>query len=129
MADFHSCISIPGEVPAKKNSRINTRSGRSFPSKRYSEWHGKAVFLLRKAQMEGQMPVDVDYPVTVQLTFCHGDNRRRDSDNGVSSVLDAMVDAGVLSDDCWRIVRGITVLNIMNRGCPEVIVTVLPWTQ
>lgn len=35
---------IQGETPSKKNSRINTSSGRSFPSKRYQEWHKTAVF-------------------------------------------------------------------------------------
>lgn len=36
-------LTIRGETPAKKNSRINTRSGRSFPNKRYAEWLDSAL--------------------------------------------------------------------------------------
>ena len=94
-------IVLCGETPSKKNSRVNTRSGRSFPSRRYMEWHDSAVAQVRS---QGARPVPSGGRVAVTMTFWHGDRRRRDSDNQCSSVLDMLVDAGVLPDDSWAVV-------------------------
>lgn len=111
---------IQGEVPAKKNSRINTRSGRSFPSRRYVEWHNSAVFGVR-AQWGGKPQ---ETPCRIEVEFVHGDLRRRDGDNGLSSVLDLLVDAGVLEDDSWRQVPEISVRNGYEKGNPRCIVRI-----
>lgn len=103
-------ITLRGETPSKKNSRVNTRSGRSFPSKNYSQWHAGAVSEIKR-QWEGGPLAE---PLGVVLVFLHKDKRRRDSDNQASSVLDTLVDAGVLQDDSWRIVRWISVANIAD---------------
>ena len=94
-------IVIHGETPSKKNSRVNTRSGRSFPSRRYMEWHDCAV---AQVLSQGAGHVPRGGRVSVTMTFWHGDRRRRDSDNQCSSVLDMLVDAGVLPDDSWAVV-------------------------
>lgn len=102
-------IIIDGETPSKKNSRIVLPDGRNIPSRQYQQWHQGAL-LQARAQNGGQKPID--YPVIITLFFYHGDLRRRDSDNGTSSILDMLVDAGVLTDDKWQIVR---ILNIFNQ--------------
>ena len=94
-------IVIHGETPSKKNSRVNTRSGRSFPNRRFMEWHDCAVAQVRS---QGAKPVPRGGRVAVSMTFWHGDMRRRDSDNQCSSVMDLLVDAGVLPDDSWAVV-------------------------
>lgn len=111
-------ITLYGEVPSKKNSRINTRSGRSFPNKKYVEWHKRAI---------SQLPFvsTIDVPVYIKLCFYHGDNRRRDSDNGVSSVFDTLVDAGVIPDDRWQIVRKHEVENYLDKDNPRVEITIM----
>lgn len=116
---------IEGETPAKKNSRIvNTKTGRSFPSKRYSEWHKNSVF-----QVIHQVgnSLQISEPCKISMTFVHGDLRRRDSDNGTSSILDLLTDCGVLKDDNWRIVQELSVKNSYSKGKPycEVSIEVL----
>lgn len=46
-------------------------------------------------------------PFALYLEFTHGDRVRRDSDNGVSSILDLLVDCGILPDDNWMVVSKI----------------------
>lgn len=106
-------FTLQGETPSKKNSRImNTKTKRSFPNPRYVEWHDLAI-----AQMRSQIH---DYKAPekcfVSVKFIHGDKRRRDSDNGVSSIMDMLKDAGVIIDDCWEYVPHEESLNEYEKG-------------
>lgn len=82
-------LTIQGETPAKKNSRITLPNGRTIPSKRYRDWHSGAL-----SQLERQWPAfnreTFEREIRVYFRFYHADNRRRDSDNGVSSVFDTL---------------------------------------
>lgn len=104
---------LMGETPSKKNSRINTRSGRSFPNKRYTNWHRNArIEISRQIQ---RVPMLEDSCV-LHIDFFHGDLRRRDSDNMVSSVLDLLVDSKIIADDNWQIIRRIEVENFYDKN-------------
>lgn len=111
---------IHGETPSKKNSRINTRSGRSFPNKKYQDWHVLAVgqIVYQKMKMKN-VPFPIDRPIRIKMTFTHGDLRRRDSDNGASSILDTLKDSGIIADDNWRIVKELCVLNEFEKNKPS----------
>lgn len=104
---------IEGETPSKKNSRIQLPNGRNIPSKQYREWHKSAEVQVRCMTI-GREPIE--QPVAITLSFFHGDKRRRDSDNGTSSILDLLVDAGVLKDDKWEIVRILNIYNQYDKG-------------
>ena len=93
---------IPLETPSKKNSRVTNRStGRSFPNKRYMDWH-KAALKILESQGIPQEPIkDKVYVVGF---FTRGDRRRRDNNNSGASILDLFVDAGILADDNDEIV-------------------------
>lgn len=112
---------IIGETPAKKNSRINLRNGISIPSKRYTQWHSTALSQLLE---QSKPPEPIDYPVLIHLKFTHGDLRRRDSDNGCSSILDLLTDAKVLQDDNWQIVRDLAICNDYEKGHPQCSITI-----
>lgn len=118
MDDEIFLVNIPGEVLAKKNSRINTKSGKSFPSKSYRAWHdGSIVLLCAEARRQG-LARPIDSPCSVCIVIRHRDHRRRDSDNVLSSVLDLLVDAGILADDRWQIVRQVGIVaDIGEAGC------------
>ncbi len=106
-------IILTGETPSKKNSRImNTKTKRSFPNPRYVEWHDAAIIQLRQQIGFQKAPI----PCSVTITFFHGDKRRRDGDNGLSSVMDMLKDAGVLVDDCWELVPHQEVWNELDKG-------------
>ena len=57
----------------------------------------------------GMIAEGIDYPVSITLTFYHGDQVRRDSDNQAASIMDLLQDAKVLADDRWQIVRILTI--------------------
>lgn len=58
------------------------------------------------------------------LHFYHADLRRRDSDNGTSSILDVLVDAEILKDDNWQIVRQIAIANYHDKDFPRIEITI-----
>lgn len=88
-------ITILGRIPSKKNSRVNTRSGRSFPSAKYTAWHKDA-----SSQLIGIEPITEK---NIVLRFYLPDNRRCDLTNKAESVMDLLVDNGLLEDDSWQI--------------------------
>ena len=93
-------IIIKGLVPSKKNSRINTRSGMSFPSKKYTEWHKDAVL-----QLKGVKPI----PSKTPLIFRYYSDSMRSGDlsNKWQSIEDTFTDCGIIEDDNWFILPDI----------------------
>lgn len=118
---------VKGETPSKKNSRVFLKNGRNIPSKRYLEWHSLALgelFNQLVATSLERFPLDEEVEIT--LCFYHGDLRRRDSDNGTSSILDTLVDAHILKDDNWQVVKTIVVHNEYDKGNPRCIIDIEP---
>ena len=113
---------ITGETPAKKNSRIVLKGGRNIPSERYRKWHTAASIeinsrLLLLEKEEAAMPIERE--IRIKMIFYHGDNRRRDSDNGASSILDLLTDCKVIKDDKWQIVRLLEIRNFYEKSNPR----------
>ena len=106
---------ILGETPGKKNSKIWTKSGKLIPSAKHQKWHTDAMLQLN-AQMAISKPEVIENPVAITLTFYHGDQVRRDSDNQTSSIMDLLQDAKVLADDRWQIVRILNIYNHFDKG-------------
>lgn len=92
---------LPGEVIAKKNSRIMTNGGKNYPSRQYQAWHETAAVELT---VQGRPPAPLEKCTSLTVTFYHKTNARRDTDNQAASVKDLLVDCGVLSDDSWQVV-------------------------
>ena len=118
---------ITGETPAKKNSRIVLKGGRNIPSGRYRKWHTAAIIeinsqLLLLKKEEAAMPIERE--IRIKMTFYHGDNRRRDSDNGASSILDLLTDCKVIKDDKWQIVRLLEIRNFYEKSNPRCLVEI-----
>ncbi len=91
---------ILGRIPSKKNSRITTRSGRTFPSKQYTKWHKDASL-----QLSLQVYKHFDFRAgTAEIVFWMPDARRTDLTNKAESIMDLLVDVGVIPDDCWKVI-------------------------
>lgn len=109
---------IYGETPSKKNSKILTRNRHiPIPNEAHKKWHTDAMIQLN-AQL-GRMnpkPNLIETPISIKITFIHGDQRRRDSDNQVSSIMDLLQDAKILADDKWQIVREICINNLYEKN-------------
>lgn len=108
-------LEIYGETPAKKNNRISLKDGRNLPSKRYRQWHDYAEFQVIEQIRRDKLEQDIKEPIIITLKFYHGDRKRRDSDNGTSSILDLLQDCNILHDDCWEIVRVLNVFNFYDK--------------
>lgn len=113
-------MTLSGNVPSQKNRKIisvNRATGarflRSAPA--VKEWQEQAIMML-KLQFKGLKTTD--YPINISMVFYFGDNRRRDLDNALSTVMDALVAAEVIEDDDNKHVECITIqyggLDIVN---------------
>lgn len=88
---------LEGNIPSKKNSRINTRGGRSFPSKDFVQWQEDA---LRQVRMQTRERFNGFVQIEVIVYFAT--LGRADKDNKVTSILDMLVEGLVLKDDYWE---------------------------
>lgn len=87
-------IELKGIVPSKKNSRINTSSGMSFPSAKYTAWHKDAV-----QQLIGVKPIPSGTPLV--FTYYNDSKRSGDLSNKWQSIEDTFTDCGIIEDDNW----------------------------
>jgi Holliday junction resolvase RusA-like endonuclease len=107
-------LTLTGSVPSKKNSRITTHTGRSFPNKKYTDWEKD---VLQQLQLQRWTPFTE--PISLALVFYVKDRVGRDLDNMCSSVLDVLKDykkkkiilrKGVVRDDSWKDINPISLV-------------------
>lgn len=63
---------------------------------------------------------------TLHVLFCWKDNRRRDQANALQSLkpaIDGLVDAGIIVDDCWQVLRIGSIDCVVDRSNPRVELT------
>lgn len=109
-------ITLLGNVPSKKNSRINTRSGMSFPSSKYTAWHKDAVLQLRGVAL---------IPKGTPLIFTYYSDSLRSGDlsNKWQSIEDTFTDCGIIEDDNWFILPDIhMIFGGVDRKNPRAII-------
>lgn len=100
-------IIIPGEVIAKKNSKQIFCRGRFpvvIPSKAYETWHQSAQNALRGTKR-------VEGVQSIEVTFYRRTEAKYDLSNMLESVMDLLVDAGVIEDDNIRVVPKVTAIH------------------
>lgn len=120
-----------GTVFSKKNSkaiRYNPRTGRRFITSNDKAKQNEADMIL---QFKEQIAKIKDYdpkkmePCDVVFGFWEPDRKRRDLDNQMTAVLDALVKAGVLSDDSLSVVQRISGQYMgIDAKNPQVIITI-----
>lgn len=97
-------IIIAGDTPSKKNSRnIFCRGGFpvNIPNQRYKDWHETGLWQLKKIK-----PINSE-TVSVSIMIFPKTKRKSDLTNKAESVMDLLVDAGILPDDNWFVVQQI----------------------
>lgn len=104
---------LEGNVPSKKNSRINRGDGVSFPSKKYVQWQADAI-----KQVRLQTRHRFFEPVSAEVIIYFGTNIRADLDNRLTSILDMLVEALVLRDDKWQDVPRMVAQAEYRKGKP-----------
>lgn len=92
-------IILTGTIPSKKNSRINTKSGRSFPNTKFVQWQNDALMQVRRQTRERFLN-----HVQIEIILYFATLGRADTDNKVTSILDMLAEGLVLKDDYWETV-------------------------
>lgn len=110
-------LRIDGRIPSKKNSTwtIMVR-GRAIrlPSQKYKDWNKDA---------KNQLAIYTGKPIPitreVRLTFVLPDKRKTDLTNKAESIMDTLVDAGILCDDNCVVVPLLTLkfLGVSKEPC------------
>ncbi len=93
-------FTLTGRITAKKNNRNLFRGkGKVFnlPSNKYKQWHARA-----SSELKVQNVPSVKNVTEVQMEFYMPDNLRTDLTNKVESIMDLLVDNGIIIDDCWQ---------------------------
>lgn len=93
-------IILNGTPPSKKNAKIIVCRGSRplvLPSKNYTAWHDEQMWLLKKYKQKFQF-------ARLVITFFSGDKRLYDLTNKAESIMDLLVDAGILADDNYSVV-------------------------
>lgn len=97
-------ITLLGAVPSKKNSKRRVKRGASvfmLPSAAHERWHEEQMWSVRP-QWRGRPAIQ---SAEISMTFYASDRRERDLTNGAESVMDLLVDAGVIADDNWFVIK------------------------
>lgn len=99
-------ITLLGRIPSKKNSKVFTFRGKRpllISSEKYVAWHDEQLWMLKKYKVHFDK-------CQMILTFFFPDNRKTDLSNKCESVMDLLVDCGILLDDNWFVVDKLTLV-------------------
>lgn len=91
-------ITLYGRIPSKKNNKqIFNIKGRIIiaSSKNYREWHKDASFQLKNKPK-------IKTPVSITIKFFFPDKRKSDLTNKAESIMDLLVDNGIIPDDNYN---------------------------
>lgn len=104
-------VSLKGRIPSKKNSKQMIHAkGRVFfiPSKQYAEWHREQSKELTETKRlkSAQLPIQ---EATIEMKITFPDNIRADLTNKAESVMDLLVDNGILEDDNHKVCKKVVI--------------------
>ena len=96
-------VIIPGQAVSQKNNKqiIPSRPPRLVDNPIVKKWRNETAKYLAETYKEDLK----DKQVIAIYSFYLKDRVRRDIDNMISSCNDALVQAGILSDDNWKVLR------------------------
>lgn len=124
-------IILNGPVPSKKNSKqIVSHATRQFivPSNDFAAWHAQQMYKLKEMKRK-IYAAGVSLPITratMAINFFFKDRRRKDLTNGADSIMDLLVDAGILKDDCWTLISDIELHGALDKEKPRSEIIIVP---
>lgn len=110
---------LDGNIPSKKNSRVNTKSGRSFPNNKFVQWQEAAMWQVRQQTRERFFGM-----VQVDTIIYFGTKGKADADNKRTSLLDMLVEMVVLPDDAYKYVASGRTIGVYRKGQPGAFVRI-----
>jgi Holliday junction resolvase RusA-like endonuclease len=97
-------IVLSGRIPSKKNSKRIVMAGRRpmiISSKDYETWHTVASYELRSQVKGSANRIRLSGPKKVEITIFAPNKIKGDLSNKAESIMDLLVDNGVIEDDNW----------------------------
>lgn len=109
LTDASYVFRLEGHVPSKKNSKRWLKRGKrvfSVPSLSHEVWHEVQMLAVRPYVQRDPFlsKGPIEKVERMKISFRAGDMHRNDLTNKAESVMDLLVDAGILKDDSWFIV-------------------------
>ena len=137
MPDFHRYsgrfeYTLPGRVPSKKNSLRRIKRGNKIytvSSEKHTAWAKEMHLRLmsQKNKLRQGKPIETVGELFIKIYF--PDNRKADLTNKAESIMDAMVDAGILQDDDWHVVGVLHLVGAYDKEKPRAEVSIYGyWT-
>lgn len=116
-------IYLAWAIAPKKNSRQNFGHV-SLPSANYLEWHKRVIDKLKDIEWHFK-----NIPCAINISTIVWDKVKSDCDNQVASIMDTIVDLGIIEDDNRFIVKDIHVRNIgYAKNCRMTRIEITPYT-
>lgn len=110
------CYSLEGRIPAKKDSQriFKTKGGKPFitASKAYKDWEKETVLLLKT--LKNHETINKCEMIVINLIY--GDLRVKDNTNTADSIMDALVKAKIIKDDCWMVTGEVVLKPKYQKG-------------
>lgn len=117
MMETSSFFTLAGCIVPKARARV-TRNGTYHPH-RYRDWKSATIFTFRAQAVELGLTTPLSgVEITIQLLGKHP--RRGDLDNIAGSILDALVQSGVLKDDSLSVVSSLAIALQWSQQTPIV---------
>lgn len=92
-------LKISGQIYGGKNNMKISKTGRHYPNKSWSIWRDSKVYEV-KQQLKKLKDFDtITEPVSVEIHYTNGDNRRRDIPAIIDSIWHILEKCNVVSDD------------------------------
>lgn len=114
-------IIITGDCPSKKNNRtISFKMGRFklLPGKVHQQWYPQALKQLTGIKI-------IQSVEKIELIFFPKTKRKSDLTNRAESIMDLLVDGGVLEDDNWFICGNLHLMfGGVDKNNPRVEITI-----
>lgn len=115
--DDYLHITFHGNIPSKKNSKqIVCRGNRPMllPSKSYDTWHKECMEFLRGSKAQNLPRRDVFRCIEVQMYHKLNKDgtepkKRFDLSNKFESIADLLVDAGIITDDDYKVLPQVVI--------------------
>jgi len=114
-------IVLKGRIPSKKNSKMMVCRGSRpmlLPSANYTAWQKEQSLCLK-----GLKPVvGIE---SISIVFYAPDKRPTDLTNKAESIMDLLVDNGIIEDDNWFVVPSVTLsFGGVDKDDPRAVITI-----
>lgn len=103
---------LDGNIPSKKN-RVRFGSHGAYHDKKFTDWHKQAVLQLTPQWSE---PGWIAKTQVVEILFDFESLRIKDLTNAAESVMDLLVDVGILKDDNFIVVSHLILKGVYIKG-------------